>query len=165
MGDSNRRSSGRGRSGGKRGRIFRRDFRDNRENVWKRSRPGVESGDQGPRLPVGITTPWTGFVTENEQFENYYKAQKIVPAEEWDEFMSVFKRPLPATFRINGSGKFAYAIRDQMRRDFFNLLEEGVEVDGEPVDPPSPLPWYADNLAWKLNFSRMQLRKLPILGK
>ena len=36
-------------------------------------------------------------------------------------------------------------------------------MDGEALEPPAPLPWYPDRLAWQLAFSRAQLRKLPTL--
>ena len=38
-----------------------------------------------------------------------------------------------------------------------------LQIDGEVVDPPRPLPWYPGNLAWHMDFSRGQLRKLPVL--
>ena len=49
---------------------------------------------------------------ENAAFEAYYKAQKIVPEGEWEEFMTSLRTALPLTFRINGSGKFATDMRD-----------------------------------------------------
>ncbi len=39
-----------------------------------------------------------------------------------------------------------------------------MQIDGELVQPPHPLPWYPNNLAWHMNFSRGQLRKLPWLS-
>lgn len=39
-----------------------------------------------------------------------------------------------------------------------------LQLDGEALDPPRPLPWYPDNLAWHLSFSRNQLRKLSWLS-
>jgi 16S rRNA C967 or C1407 C5-methylase (RsmB/RsmF family) len=38
------------------------------------------------------------------------------------------------------------------------------QLDGEVVDPPRPLPWYPNKLAWHMNFSRGQLRKLSWLS-
>lgn len=32
--------------------------------------------------------------------------------------------------------------------------------DGEQIKPPHPLPWYPNNYAWHMNFSRAQLRKV-----
>lgn len=34
-------------------------------------------------------------------FEAYYRAQKVVSEEEWDQFMAVLQEPLAASFRIN----------------------------------------------------------------
>jgi len=40
---------------------------------------------------------------ENERFTAYYKAQNIVPEDEWGTFMSALRRHLPTTFRVTGS--------------------------------------------------------------
>lgn len=39
----------------------------------------------------------------NQRFSAYYKAQKIVPDDEWDVFMDSLRRHLPTTFRVAGS--------------------------------------------------------------
>ena len=62
--------------------------------------------------------------TESEAFEEYYQHQEIIPAGEWDAFMSCLRTPLPATFRINGSGKFAAQLRDKLETDFFSRLQQ-----------------------------------------
>lgn len=38
-----------------------------------------------------------------------------------------------------------------------------LQVDGEPLSPPKPLPWYPNNYGWHMDFSRGQLRKMPLL--
>lgn len=105
---------GGGRGGHKRGRTQRRDFRQGRDNVWKKPR------DSNPK--------WEPFATQNSAFDEYYKVstsdkdvqelvvcwsdggenfelmqqeQGIVLEEEWDEFIRVLRKPLPAAFRIN----------------------------------------------------------------
>eukprot|EP00897_Mesotaenium_endlicherianum_P001484 jgi/Mesen1/1363/ME000013S00855 len=115
--------------------------------------------------PAQLASGWGNYVLKNDMFESYYKKLKIMPESDWEEFLAAMRKPLPTTFRINGSGKFACEIRDQMQRDFVDLLKDGIEVDGEKLDPPRPLPWYPSNLAWHMSFSRTQLRKLPILLK
>lgn len=40
-----------------------------------------------------------------------------------------------------------------------------LQVAGETLQPPRPLPWYSNKLAWHMSFSRGQLRKLPILAE
>ncbi|KAL2635588.1 hypothetical protein R1flu_007067 [Riccia fluitans] len=146
------------RHGNKRGRTQRRDFRDGRPDVWKKPRAegeGVADAERG----------WQPFVTESQAYEKYYKKQGVVPEEEWDLFIETLKKPLPTCFRINGSGQFAQDIRDQMQHDFFDYLKEGIEVDGQMLEPIKQLEWYPGQLAWTLNFSRMELRKEPILER
>jgi len=40
-----------------------------------------------------------------------------------------------------------------------------MQVEGETLIPPKPLPWYPNNLAWQLTYSRAQLRKLDALNQ
>ena len=40
-----------------------------------------------------------------------------------------------------------------------------LQVAGETLQPPRPLSWYSNKLAWHMSFSRGQLRKLPILAE
>ena len=37
----------------------------------------------------------------------------------------------------------------------------GVIHDGQPIEPPQPLPWYPDELAWQMTASRKVVRKSP----
>ncbi|XP_077213231.1 uncharacterized protein LOC143848230 [Tasmannia lanceolata] len=145
---------GRGKGGKKRGRTQRRDFQQNRENVWKKNRTD----------PSSQHSPWQPFATQNSAFEEYYKEQCIVPEEEWDQFLQVLLKPLPAAFRINSSGQFFQDIRLQLQNDFMKSLEAEV-TNASEVEAIRPLPWYPDNLAWHLNFSRMQLRKNQTLER
>lgn len=65
----------------------------------------------------------------NDGFQEYYKEQGICPESEWGEFMDVLSKPLPIVFRINGSGKFADALRKRLEQDFFSKLG-GLIIDG-----------------------------------
>ncbi|CAD6224565.1 unnamed protein product [Miscanthus lutarioriparius] len=142
--------------GRKRGRTQRRHFKQGRENVWKHNpqRPPAGEGGEGREG----NPSWQPFATENPAFEDYYKEQQIVPEEEWDSFMSMLRKPLPATFRINASCQFFQDICSQLENDFRKSLETEV-TDEHEEDAIRPLPWYPGNLAWHLNFSRMQLRR------
>ena len=40
---------------------------------------------------------------DNARFSAYYKAQKIIPENEWNVFMDSLRRYLPTTFRVSGS--------------------------------------------------------------
>lgn len=39
----------------------------------------------------------------NERLERYYKAQNVLPEEEWEQFLETMRDPLPTTFRVAGS--------------------------------------------------------------
>lgn len=45
----------------------------------------------------------------NDRFFEYYKAQEIVPQEEWDDFVDVLRQHLPTTFRVTGSRQYVLA--------------------------------------------------------
>nr|XP_010939686.1 tRNA (cytosine(34)-C(5))-methyltransferase isoform X1 [Elaeis guineensis] len=147
--------------GQKRGRTQRRHFKQNRENVWKHNPKkthldGPSTDDSNPS--------WEPFANQNPGFEEYYKEQGIVPEDEWEEFLSLLRKPLPAAFRINASGQFFPDILSQLENDFMKSLEAEVNDEHE-IEAIRPLPWYPGNLAWHLNFSRMQIRKNQALER
>lgn len=58
--------------------------------------------------------------------------------------MESFRTPLPATFRINGTGKYAYDIRDMLKTKYFtDIAAHSGEVgdDDEPLSAPVPIAW------------------------
>ena len=95
---------GRGRGHKRKGdkRVLKRDFKKSRDNVWDEKKSPKPEADGSYNKP---------YEKKNETFEKYYKAQKIVPDAEWDAFLECLRTPLPTSFRINGSGKFAEDIR------------------------------------------------------
>lgn len=151
------RSYNKKRKGGGDNRILKRDFKKGkRDNVWQegKSRKPDERGDYKP------------YDKNNEKFEEYYKGQKIVPEGEWDTFMECLRTPLPTSFRINGTGKYSEDIRDQIENKLFAKVKEGsqpIDEEGNVVEPPRPVRWYPDRLAWQFNYSRQQLRRLDFL--
>lgn len=51
--------------------------------------------------------------------------QDIVPEGEWEQFVEVLRKPLPITFRINGSGRYANELRENLESDFFANFSKG----------------------------------------
>ncbi|KAK8474643.1 hypothetical protein V6N12_038446 [Hibiscus sabdariffa] len=148
--------------GGRRGsRTQRKHFKQNRENVWKR--PKTDSSSD-PNNPNSNNPPWQPFATQNPSFDEYYKEQGIVSPDEWDSFMEVLRKPLPAAFRINSTSQFCEDIRSQLENDFMKSLQAEA-AEGGDLEPIKPLAWYPDNLAWQSNFSRMQIRKNQTLER
>ena len=72
----------------------------------------------------------------------FMQGQGFIPEEEWDQFISIMKEDLPATFRITGTRGMAEHVRRCLEMKFFRELSK-LEVEGEKVPPPQPLPWYA----------------------
>jgi len=133
-------------------RQFNRDFgsRGGREDTWDANKRARTQHDVASE--------------ESPAFEEYYKTQGICPPEEWNDFVSTLRLQLPLTFRINGKGRFADALRSRLESDFFAEFSSGpIIIDDEVLNPPSVLPWYPDKLGWQYEFSRTQLRKIPKL--
>ncbi|XP_039127311.1 RNA cytosine C(5)-methyltransferase NSUN2 [Dioscorea cayenensis subsp. rotundata] len=155
--------------GHKRGRTQRKHFKQSKENVWKYKNGSDEASKKTRSSDPSDENPnpnpsWQPFATQNTGFEEYYKAQGIVPENEWEEFICVLRKPLPAAFRINSSGQFFRDILSQLEDDFMKSLEAEIDNENE-IDAIRPLPWYPGKLAWHSNFSRMQLRKNQTLER
>ncbi|KAJ4902772.1 S-adenosyl-L-methionine-dependent methyltransferases superfamily protein [Raphanus sativus] len=148
---------GRGRQ---RGRSQRKHFKESRENVWKR--PKSDAPDNNAVADDKPT--WEPFLTDNPNFEEYYKEQGIVKAEEWDLFMEILRKPLPAAFRVNSNSQFCDEIISILENDFVKSLQAEA-IEGGELEAIKPLPWYPKNLAWHSNFSRKEIRKNKILER
>ncbi|XP_062147658.1 uncharacterized protein LOC133856617 [Alnus glutinosa] len=85
-----------------------------RDNVWKR--PKSDPSPDNKNNNENDKPNWQPFATQNPAFDEYYKEQGIVSPEEWDSFMEVLRKPLPAAFRINSSSQFCADIRSQLER-------------------------------------------------
>lgn len=67
----------------------------------------------------------------NEEFEEYYKGQKVCPEDEWDRFIFTLRDPLPIAFRINGSGALSEQLKERLQRDFFSKFADGqIVIEG-----------------------------------
>ncbi|KAK9470633.1 S-adenosyl-L-methionine-dependent methyltransferase [Dipodascopsis tothii] len=106
----------------------------------------------------GRSTGWAEIEKRNEKFEEYYKAQGIVPEDEWDKFYEACKAPLPVTFRITGSRVQAEEVRAALINEYVPMLK-GIVWDGEEVEPPSQLPWYPKGLGWQIRVGKTVIRK------
>ncbi|TBU24699.1 S-adenosyl-L-methionine-dependent methyltransferase [Dichomitus squalens] len=100
----------------------------------------------------------------NERLEKYYKAQNILPDEEWEPFLNAMRDPLPTTFRVAGSRQAARLLNDIIKDVHVPHLGD-VVFEGEAVSPPQQIPWYPDGLAWQFNVAKKVLRKSPEFKK
>lgn len=117
--------------------------------------------DRKPNTAPGERGNYELAKTENELFEEYYKTQGIIPPEEWDEFMTTLRSPLPSSIRITSFKSQAKDMVENIQSIFSKLCD--VEVDGEKVPPPKCIEWYPGNLAWQIHIKRSIIRKVPLL--
>ncbi|PBK71008.1 S-adenosyl-L-methionine-dependent methyltransferase [Armillaria solidipes] len=95
---------------------------------------------------------------KNERFFAYYKAQKIVPDDEWDLFVDTLRQHLPTTFRVAGSRETAHTL-NSMVKDLHVPTLSNVTFEGQSIPPPVQIPWYPEGLAWQFNVPKKVLRK------
>ncbi|EEQ84172.2 methyltransferase [Blastomyces dermatitidis ER-3] len=100
----------------------------------------------------------TILVRENEKYENYYNGLHIVPDDEKDDFWAALRRNLPNSFRFTGSKSHALAVQERLK-DFYIPKITSITHEGNPVDPPKPVPWYPDQLAWSMTTPKSVIRR------
>lgn len=76
---------------------------------------------------------------KNAPLEAYYKAQNIVPEEEWDTFFDALRQPLPTTFRMAGSRQVAHELNHIIKTNYVPNMADTV-FEGEPVAAPVQIP-------------------------
>ena len=134
----------------------------------KKSRKGKNNPDNKNRMPKKDTErkhyKFEEIVKENAKFTEFYQKQNIMPSEEFDQFLAAFQRPLPQTFRFAGFKNSSKLLISRMKNKFLENFED-LEIEGEQISKPAPMPWYPSNLAWTTTLSRPQLRRHPKLGQ
>lgn len=120
-----------------------------------RKRGGKRGGGAGSRKPGN---QWTEADMHNEAMESYYRAQNILPEDEFEAHLEAFRQPLPTTFRITGSRESAKTMRDYMQRTFIPYLT-GKSFEGKPLNPPEVIEWYPDQLAYQLDIPKQAIRR------
>ncbi len=74
--------------------------------------------------------PYATIIKENAIFEKYYRQLKLIPSDEFDDFMSTLKRPLPITFRITSYKCYANELLTHLKEKHFKYLDDIVKEDG-----------------------------------
>ncbi|CAG8961975.1 hypothetical protein HYFRA_00013755 [Hymenoscyphus fraxineus] len=95
----------------------------------------------------------------NERLEGYYNDVLGLPEEEHTEFWDAYKRELPNSFRFTGSKGHALAVQTQLKERYIPEISKITHFDDTPVEPPQPVPWYPDELAWWMTTPKNVIRK------
>jgi len=103
-------------------------------------------------------------VMENDGYVKYYSGNGVMAKEEHDAFFAAMRRPLPLSFRVTGFTDEAKVLLDNMKNQHLKNIEDVVLDNGKTVTPAEPVCWYPDELAWKTNLSRTELRKFSQLA-
>ncbi|GAB7349355.1 hypothetical protein MBLNU459_g8485t1 [Dothideomycetes sp. NU459] len=96
---------------------------------------------------------------QNEQFERYYNELNIVPeGDERDEFWTTLRRELPNSFRFCGSKGHALAVQKNLNENFIPQITS-MKFNDEAVEPPRPIKWYPNQLAYAMTTPKNVIRK------
>ena len=71
------------------------------------------------------------------------------------------KRELPNSFRFAGSKGHALAVQRQLVDRYIPEISKISHYDGTLVEPPRPVPWYPDDLAWWMTTPKNVVRRFP----
>ncbi|KAI2790895.1 Multisite-specific tRNA:(cytosine-C(5))-methyltransferase [Penicillium oxalicum] len=123
---------------------------------------GGRKGNRGGRGGGGgrseRSTNWQDISRTNEKLEKYYNEPEFIPEEEKEEFWNAIKRDLPNSFRFTGSRGHALAVQQRLK-DFYVPQITSIEYEGQPVEPPRPVSWYPDQLAWSMTTPKQVIRR------
>ncbi|KAF9890345.1 hypothetical protein FE257_006011 [Aspergillus nanangensis] len=101
---------------------------------------------------------WQDLPRTNEKFERYYNEQGLVSAEDQEEFWNALRRDLPNSFRFTGSRGHALAVQERLK-EFYIPEITSIKYEGNAVEPPRPVPWYPDQLAWSMTTPKQVIRR------
>ncbi|XP_066594185.1 tRNA (cytosine(34)-C(5))-methyltransferase isoform X2 [Prorops nasuta] len=130
-----------------------------KKNFAEKRREKLKKKDEWDKAPH---RSYADIIRENKDFVTYYKAQGIVPEDQWNSFVTTMQKNLPVAFRITGSKSEAKALLNIIKGDFFKQIltvkqEENLGDGTEEI--LHSLPFYPDELAWQLQLTRKDIRR------
>ncbi|KAK3491706.1 S-adenosyl-L-methionine-dependent methyltransferase [Neurospora crassa] len=130
---------------------------------FRKGRGGGRGGKRNRDDNRGGHQPYTRYpevVKQNERLERYYNDLLQLPEEEREQFWAALKRELPNSFRFCGSKGHALAVKNLLQTRYIPEITR-ITYDGAVVEPPQPVPWYPDGLAWWMTTPKNVVRKFP----
>lgn len=121
------------------------------------------------KVKKGPIKEYFKIVRDSENFTKYYKTQSFFKdQEEFEQFLESIRTTLPASFRINtfdiGQAKFLRQLVESLEFEQIEVTKLEQKTDSNVQIPAiQPLCWYPERFGWQMNFSRIDLKKIPIL--
>ncbi|WYZ45251.1 hypothetical protein EsH8_VIII_000567 [Colletotrichum jinshuiense] len=137
-----------------------RKFRGGKKG--KGGRGGATGGADRGRQPRSES--WQSYPAvkkENERLQRYYNTIIGLSEEEQAPFWDALRRDLPNSFRFCGSKGHALAVKKLLQSRYMPEIETIEHADGRTVEPPKPLSWYPNELAWWMTTPKNIIRKYP----
>ncbi|KAI1430643.1 S-adenosyl-L-methionine-dependent methyltransferase [Xylaria sp. CBS 124048] len=112
------------------------------------------------RKPRGDTyRSYPDIVKTNENLEAFYNSLLPLEDGEKSEFWEALRRDLPNSFRFCGSKGHAVAVKRLLETRYAPEISKIEHFNGEVVQPPQPVPWYPDQLAYSMTTPKQVVRK------
>jgi len=115
--------------------------------------------EDGPRNKQSRFLNWDTINRTNKSFETYYEELGVLSPEEYQEFITCIRSPLPTSFRITSSGGMTDLVQAHIQK-----YTEPVIVDNVPV-APTKIDWYPNGNGWIVDIPRTALRKSETLAE
>ncbi|KAG0158615.1 hypothetical protein PDIDSM_6130 [Penicillium digitatum] len=126
---------------------------------------GGKGGGGGGGGGAGRTrSQWQDITRENEKFERYYNEPEFLPEEEKDVFWATMRKDLPNSFRFTGSRGHALAVQQRLKDHHIPEITS-IKYEDEFVEPPRPVSWYPDQLAWSMTTPKNVIRRFAPFSK
>ncbi|KAK6220396.1 NOL1/NOP2/sun family protein [Colletotrichum tabaci] len=118
-------------------------------------------GDRGRQPRSESWQSYPAVKKENERLQRYYNTIIGLSEEEQVPFWDALRRDLPNSFRFCGSKGHALAVKKLLQSRYMPEIEKIEHADGRAVEPPKPLSWYPNELAWWMTTPKNIIRKYP----
>ncbi|KAL9046963.1 MAG: hypothetical protein Q9214_000337 [Letrouitia sp. 1 TL-2023] len=95
---------------------------------------------------------------QNEAYEYYYNELLDSEYVDRDEFWKVLRCELPNSFRFAGSKRHALQVQKVLKDRYIPEITS-IEYEGLPVEPPAPVSWFPEQLAWQMTTPKKIIRR------
>lgn len=104
---------------------------------------------------------YPAIVKEHKNLQRFYDTLLEFSDEEKEQYWDALRRELPNSFRFCGSKGHALNVKRLLQTRYIPEINKIELEDGRPVEPPKPVPWYPEDLAWWMTTPKNVIRRNP----